>query len=522
MNSFEKLQLKVILEKLIVGLEEPILIKSVGKMIAKIDSGNGGYNVIHGENLYYQGDVLTFETSDINGNRKVVSKKVKDTIKINIGGGNIQERPVIELNIKFAGEDYKKIPFSVTDRSTNDQKVLISKDFLVNQLDALIDPSTKDIADKNIDVDYPLNEGMKDNFKNGEKITKGSGFLNGIKNAAKMGTGILKKSHNFIKKWGELSNVDTSFMYQYQDTFTGIANLLKTALGFGKEVPILNQFGVPKNVKSKLSNFDSYIKKYDSTVSSISSAASSFVYKAKGKTNESLIFEDEKTEEAILNVTEATIKKNYESAFLNAVESVESYTAIKKDIDNCIKQIQSNPENIIKLKEELKNKEINLEKTKNEIIEKNYNNDEFIKNAINSFIQVDKDRYIRAFEKKREDVIKIFEELKNNFNKNLSIKIKEIEQNHKTSVNQITNEKILKNRGNFKVYFEADRRYKTEVDSNDYIKEFIFHLLNTHPESFEKIAKEFYASRDINKKWALEEIVELLTPRRRKIKKWHH
>lgn len=227
MNSFEKLQLKVILEKMIVGLEEPILIKSVGKMIAKVDSGNGGLNVIHGENLYYQGDVLTFETVDVDGNRKVVSKKVKDTIKINIGGGNIQERPVIELNIKFAGEDYKKIPFSVTDRSSNDQKVLISKDFLVNQLDALIDPSAKGIADKNIDIDYYLNEAWLDGDKDtdsfsGKRMVKNSEIVKGVKGIGKLAKkswenyregekskkdGLIKKGfrsckiwHKFIKK----------------------------------------------------------------------------------------------------------------------------------------------------------------------------------------------------------------------------------------------------------------------------------------------------------------------------------
>ena len=280
MNSFEKLQLKVILEKLIVGLEEPILIKSVGKMIAKIDSGNGGYNVIHGENLYYQGDVLTFETSDINGNRKVVSKKVKDTIKINIGGGNIQERPVIELNIKFAGEDYKKIPFSVTDRSTNDQQVLISKDFLVNQLDALIDPSTKDIADKNIDVDYPLNEATGEDGR--YNISK-----NSIVNANKV-------MNNFTKKWGEMANIDTRHL-QYKETFGNVKNLLKNVLPFyGSEIPILNQLGVPKEVKKEAYKFNSYVKIYDKAISELADATDQFL-----KQNEN--FNKEKNDNFLLN-----------------------------------------------------------------------------------------------------------------------------------------------------------------------------------------------------------------------------
>lgn len=286
MNSFEKLQLKVILEKLIVGLEEPILIKSVGKMIAKIDSGNGGYNVIHGENLYYQGDVLTFETSDINGNRKVVSKKVKDTIKINIGGGNIQERPVIELNIKFAGEDYKKIPFSVTDRSTNDQKVLISKDFLVNQLDALIDPSTKDIADKNIDIDYPLNEATGEDGR--YDISK-----NALVNANKV-------MNNFTKKWGEMANINTKHL-EYKETFGNVKNLLKNVLPFyGNQVPILNQLGVPKEVKKEAYKFNSYVKIYDKAISELAHATDQFL-----KQNEN--FNEEKNDNFLLNEDTSTV-----------------------------------------------------------------------------------------------------------------------------------------------------------------------------------------------------------------------
>lgn len=46
-NKFYKLTL----EKMVIGLEEPILVKGIGKLNAKIDSGNGGYNVIHGKNF---------------------------------------------------------------------------------------------------------------------------------------------------------------------------------------------------------------------------------------------------------------------------------------------------------------------------------------------------------------------------------------------------------------------------------------------------------------------------------------
>lgn len=165
-NKFYKLTL----EKMVIGLEEPILVKGIGKLNAKIDSGNGGYNVIHGKNFTQQGDILSFETEDSKGNKKHVSKRIKQVLSVNIGGGHIQERPVIELDVQFAGDTYKKILFSVTDRSDNEHKVLISKDFVGKELSALIDVTKNNIGNDDVNVEY-VSEGK---FWNGVKgITKG-------------------------------------------------------------------------------------------------------------------------------------------------------------------------------------------------------------------------------------------------------------------------------------------------------------------------------------------------------------
>lgn len=147
------------LEKLVIGVEEPILIKGIGELIAKIDSGNSGYNVIHGEDITIQGNIINFKTFNKDGDERRVSKKIKDLIKINIGGGHIQERPVVELDVLFAGETYKKIPFSITNRSDNLHKILISKDFVGNELNALIDVTKNNISDDSINVDY-ISEGI--------------------------------------------------------------------------------------------------------------------------------------------------------------------------------------------------------------------------------------------------------------------------------------------------------------------------------------------------------------------------
>lgn len=153
MNCLGRMEQRMVFERLVIGLEEPILVKGVGEFQAKIDSGNGGYNVIHGTDAYQEGDVLHFHTVDSQGNPKHVASKIVDRIQVNIGGGHIQDRPVINLDVKFANTLYKAIPFSVTDRSDNDLKVLICKSFVDNELDALIDVGEKNISGDNKQVE---------------------------------------------------------------------------------------------------------------------------------------------------------------------------------------------------------------------------------------------------------------------------------------------------------------------------------------------------------------------------------
>ena len=136
-------------EKTVIGLIEKIELEGLGPVDAKIDSGNGAFNVIHGENFVQQGNKITFDT--INGKKLV--KEVIDTITINVGAGNYEERPVVKFRMKFGGTQFDNVPFSVGNRSTNDYKILIGKEF-IRELDALIDIDAKHIADDQIRVDY--------------------------------------------------------------------------------------------------------------------------------------------------------------------------------------------------------------------------------------------------------------------------------------------------------------------------------------------------------------------------------
>lgn len=139
-------------EKNILGLEEDIVVDGVGEISAKLDTGNGAYNVLHGEDVEFGKDRKTNEKivrfTTMNAIR--LEKPVEDTITINIGEGNTVERPVCLFDCMIGGRKFKSVPFSISNRSTNDHKVLIGKDFIKNELDALIDVALSNVADKQL------------------------------------------------------------------------------------------------------------------------------------------------------------------------------------------------------------------------------------------------------------------------------------------------------------------------------------------------------------------------------------
>ena len=140
--------LQYIEEKSVLGLIEFFDIEGIGKIPAKLDSGNGAYNVIHGEDIQEQGDKVFFRT--VNGKTLLLPKKGE--ITINVGAGNMEHRPVVELNFKIDENEFNNIPFSIGNRASNLYKILVGKDFIQKDLDALIDVSQENIADKNIEV----------------------------------------------------------------------------------------------------------------------------------------------------------------------------------------------------------------------------------------------------------------------------------------------------------------------------------------------------------------------------------
>ena len=137
-------------EKQVLGLIEFFDVDGVGKIPSKLDSGNGAYNVIHGEDIQVQGNKVHFKTVN---NKRLMKDKVDDIV-INVGAGNVEERPVVNFDLKIGNKEFTDIPFSIGNRTSNLYKILVSKEFIENELDALIDVSQENIADRADEVEY--------------------------------------------------------------------------------------------------------------------------------------------------------------------------------------------------------------------------------------------------------------------------------------------------------------------------------------------------------------------------------
>ena len=228
---------KLTLEKLIIGVEEPIFIKGVGEILAKADSGNSAFNVLHGEDFYNQGDVVVFTTYDEEDKPHRVSKKVQGTVDINIGAGHTETRPIVLLDVKFAGEEYVNVPFTIGNRANNKNKVLLGKEFLTKELDVLIDVSKDNISDKNIEVDIPVTEGAAaeqggNNVFITSKKNNPSGATSKVMRGATKTYGAVKGAYNMLKNWGNseqgiFSKIKT-FKADWKQMMADINNYQKT------------------------------------------------------------------------------------------------------------------------------------------------------------------------------------------------------------------------------------------------------------------------------------------------------
>jgi hypothetical protein len=125
------------------GLIETITFKELGPVEAKIDSGNGAYNVLHGVNVKVLPDGrVSFNTV----NDQILDLPIEEFIDINIGDGVIKKRPVVSFDIAVGDDYYPNTKFSIGDRTENEYKILVGKEF-IEQLGGLIDVTKQNNLD---------------------------------------------------------------------------------------------------------------------------------------------------------------------------------------------------------------------------------------------------------------------------------------------------------------------------------------------------------------------------------------
>ena len=133
---------KTIDGKEVAGLKEVIEIEGLGKMKVKLDSGNTTrFNALIVQDYYEDKDKKTVKF-DFNG-----EEKEYDVVKhIRIWHhGKSTERPVIKVNIKFNGKEYKDelVDLKISDLTGTKHyrsRMLLCKDFMA-KANLVIDPS---------------------------------------------------------------------------------------------------------------------------------------------------------------------------------------------------------------------------------------------------------------------------------------------------------------------------------------------------------------------------------------------
>ena len=129
------------------GWEEIVTVEPFGDMIAKFDTGNARYSVIHAEDIKIKGNKITFTH-----NEKTITTKLIGNY-ISITGGGKDKRHLVELEFKFAGSSYGKIKFGLDNRDDFNTDVLLNRKTM-RKMNVMVNPQRKYI----VTTKYVLNE----------------------------------------------------------------------------------------------------------------------------------------------------------------------------------------------------------------------------------------------------------------------------------------------------------------------------------------------------------------------------
>jgi ribosomal protein S6--L-glutamate ligase len=142
-----------------IGFREVITIPGIGDIVAKFDTGNGSLSC-----------TMTYDKIDIDEKGKEVkwSLNGRDFTSKFMGytetevGDDLHKRPVIEIDIQFAGKIYKKVPVALDDRSGKSTKFLVNRKFM-ERIGCSVDPMRTFIV-TSFNEEYHAGDAKKDKY----------------------------------------------------------------------------------------------------------------------------------------------------------------------------------------------------------------------------------------------------------------------------------------------------------------------------------------------------------------------
>jgi RimK family alpha-L-glutamate ligase len=135
--------------KKVTGFRELISISGVGTFVGKLDTGNGATScTLHADTIdENEGEVIWTL-----GNQQFINKIVGQS-KAEVGE-KIHHRAVVNLDVEFNGILYKKVKFSLVDRTEKSTPLLLNRDFL-SSAGLIVDPSEDFVLTDRPDVYSP-------------------------------------------------------------------------------------------------------------------------------------------------------------------------------------------------------------------------------------------------------------------------------------------------------------------------------------------------------------------------------
>jgi len=121
------------------GWEEIVTVKPFGDLVAKFDTGNAKFSVIHAEDIEVKGSRITFT----HGEKTITTKLIGDYVSIT--GGGKDKRYLVDLEFKFAGSSYGKITFGLDNRDDFNTDVLLNRKTM-RMLNVMVNPQRKYIV----------------------------------------------------------------------------------------------------------------------------------------------------------------------------------------------------------------------------------------------------------------------------------------------------------------------------------------------------------------------------------------